>query len=410
MDWTLTGIARAVRGVYGRAVNKASLPTYNQDDPAPLAFDLATGRLLVDATGGDGGADTQYTSGTTLASPTGNAILAQFASSAPTLTNNELYVAQLDASGNLKVNVAAGGTSGQQYTGSPAVTVGTQIETLAGAYDGANVRPVKSDNTGTLFVNQGHLAGSTDTVSISDSTGANKATVSASGAVKVDNSGVTQPVSVASLPLPTGASTSAKQPALGTAGSASADVISVQGIASMTALKVDGSGVTQPVSGTVTANQGGAPWSANVTQFGGNAIVTGTGAGGNGIPRVTVSNDSIVGAVPTPSASVTATTVFQVSNLTNSSQTIKSSSGRIYYYHFYNPNVVDIYMNLYDVSGAVTVGTTAATRIIVVPALSVIDTPFVIGQSYANAIKTAATNVDGSTAPALNILATVDYI
>lgn len=39
--------------------------------------------------------------------------------------------------------------------------------------------------------------------------------------------------------LPTGASTLAKQPALGTAGSASADVISVQGIASMTPLSVN---------------------------------------------------------------------------------------------------------------------------------------------------------------------------
>jgi hypothetical protein len=51
--------------------------------------------------------------------------------------------------------------------------------------------------------------------------------------------------------LPTGASTAAKQPALGTAGSASADVITIQGVASMTAVKVDGSAVTQPVSGTV---------------------------------------------------------------------------------------------------------------------------------------------------------------
>lgn len=57
------------------------------------------------------------------------------------------------------------------------------------------------------------------------------------------------------ITLPTGASTAAKQPALGTAGTASADVITVQGIASMTALKVDGSAVTQPVSvgGTATA-------------------------------------------------------------------------------------------------------------------------------------------------------------
>lgn len=55
------------------------------------------------------------------------------------------------------------------------------------------------------------------------------------------------------ISLPTGAATAAKQPALGTAGTASSDVLTVQGIASMTALKVDGSAVTQPVSGTVTA-------------------------------------------------------------------------------------------------------------------------------------------------------------
>ena len=58
----------------------------------------------------------------------------------------------------------------------------------------------------------------------------------------------TQPISASSLPLPTGAATAAKQPALGVAGTASSDVITVQGIASMTALKVDGSAVTQPIS------------------------------------------------------------------------------------------------------------------------------------------------------------------
>lgn len=72
--------------------------------------------------------------------------------------------------------------------------------------------------------------------------------------MRTDPTGTTtQPVSAASLPLPTGASTAAKQPALGTAGTPSADVLSVQGVAAMTALKVDGSAVTQPVSGTVTA-------------------------------------------------------------------------------------------------------------------------------------------------------------
>lgn len=58
----------------------------------------------------------------------------------------------------------------------------------------------------------------------------------------------TLPVSAATLPLPSGAATAAKQPALGTAGSASADVITIQGVASMVPVKVDGSDAIQPVS------------------------------------------------------------------------------------------------------------------------------------------------------------------
>lgn len=67
--------------------------------------------------------------------------------------------------------------------------------------------------------------------------------------------------------LPTGASTAAKQPALGTAGTASADVITVQGKASMTPILTDGSATTQPVSGTVTAGLPAdvAPATQNVT-------------------------------------------------------------------------------------------------------------------------------------------------
>lgn len=130
-------------------------------------------------------------------------------------------------------------------------------------------------------------------------------------------------------------------------------------VANTTAWKVDGSAVTQPVSGTitanagsgtftvsgtVTANQGGSPWGANqtqlnsvalgspsnygtspgavsvpgvnafvtntvavnntqqgtasqnVSQFGGTNISTGAGAGGAGIPRVTISSDSSLAA------------------------------------------------------------------------------------------------------------------
>jgi hypothetical protein len=70
----------------------------------------------------------------------------------------------------------------------------------------------------------------------------------------------TQAVSAASLPLPAGASTAAKQPALGVAGTASADVLTIQGIAGMTAVVVSGSvavtnfPATQTIAGTVAVS------------------------------------------------------------------------------------------------------------------------------------------------------------
>src|SRR5712692_5124298 len=50
-----------------------------------------------------------------------------------------------------------------------------------------------------------------------------------------------------------------------------------------------------PISGAVTTTPP-ANASTNLTQVGGNPVVTGTGIGGIGIPRVTVSNDSTVTA------------------------------------------------------------------------------------------------------------------
>lgn len=89
----------------------------------------------------------------------------------------------------------------------------------------------------------------------------------------------TQPVSAAALPLPTGAATAAKQPALGTAGSASTDVITVQGIAGGTAQLVSGTFFqsTQPVSGTVAIGAGAAAiGSVSVSNFPATQPVSGT--------------------------------------------------------------------------------------------------------------------------------------
>lgn len=72
--------------------------------------------------------------------------------------------------------------------------------------------------------------------------------------VRTDPVGTTtQPVSAAALPLPAGAATSAKQPALGTAGTPSADVISVQGVAGGTGLPVSVTTGLQSPTGTPTS-------------------------------------------------------------------------------------------------------------------------------------------------------------
>lgn len=122
------------------------------------------------------------------------------------------------------------------------------------SFIGAAAAPVRTDPTGTTAQPVTDNGGS---LTVDGS-------VSVSGTVTVDGSGVTQPVSgtvtanagtgtfavsAATLPLPSGAATAAKQPALGTAGTASADVITIQGIASMTPVTI---------SGTVTSSEAGA--------------------------------------------------------------------------------------------------------------------------------------------------------
>lgn len=94
--------------------------------------------------------------------------------------------------------------------------------------------------------------GATQTIAKVAATGQDTMSDSLPVVIASDQSAV--PISAASLPLPTGASTAAKQPALGTAGTASSDVITVQGIASMTALKTDGSATTQPISMAAPTN------------------------------------------------------------------------------------------------------------------------------------------------------------
>ncbi len=155
---------------------------------------------------------------------------------------------------------AGGGSGATQYAEDTASSAGEQVN-MMGA--------VRNDTRGALVGADGDRT---------------ELQTNASGDLRVDGSAVTQPVSAASLPLPTGAATAAKQPALGTAGSASADVITVQGVASMTALKVDGSAVTQPVS--ISGNQ-----AVNLAQLAGTTTDTNSGTKSAGTLRVVLATD-----------------------------------------------------------------------------------------------------------------------
>lgn len=123
-----------------------------------------------------------------------------------------------------------------------------------------------------------------------------------------DGSATTQPISATSLPLPAGAATASNQitanASLSSIDSKLTSPLTVTGPLTDTQLRTSSVAVSGPVtdvqlratpvpiSGTVTANQGTNPWINNITQFGGTALVTGVGASGLGIPRITVSNDS----------------------------------------------------------------------------------------------------------------------
>ena len=82
--------------------------------------------------------------------------------------------------------------------------------------------------------------------------------------VAVNGSGQVAVQAPPSLPLPSGAATAANQTNVeGTAGSPASSVLSVQGVSG---------GTPAPVSGTVTANEGGAPWTVSGAAASGSSV------------------------------------------------------------------------------------------------------------------------------------------
>lgn len=223
--------------------------------------------------------------------------------------------------------------------------------------------------------------------------------------LKTDTSGELQ-IDVLSSALPNGASTAAKQPALGTAGTASSDVITVQGIASMTALKVDGSAVTQPVS-YATTGSGNATGALRVELPTNGTGVVGLNAGTNAIGKLAANSGVDIGDVDVTSIAAGTNNIGQVcvapqtanglsvfnatssdgaTALTNTAQAIKSSAGQLYGWYIYNPNATAQFVQLYNTAqGSVTVGTTNPLFMLTIPATSAANVEFTNGITFSNA-------------------------
>lgn len=219
---------------------------------------------------------------------------------------------QVNATGGLRVD---GSAATQPVSGTVTANAGSGTFAVSAA---ALPLPSGAASESTLStINSKVTAVNTGAVVVSSSalpSGASTETTLAALNTKVTavNTGA---VVVSSSSLPSGAATAAKQPALGTAGTASADVITVQGVASMTAIKTDSSATTQPVSGTIAATQSGT-WTvqpgntANTTAWkvDGSATtqpISGTVTANAGSGTFAVS----AAALPLPSGAATETTL-----------------------------------------------------------------------------------------------------
>jgi hypothetical protein len=199
-------------------------------------------------------------------------------------------------------------------------TVTANIGTTNGLALDATLAKLNVTQGTALGANTGPLMqGSVTTAAPAYTTGnINPLSLTTTGLLRVDGSGVTQPVSgtitanigttnglaldatLAKLTIAQGTALGSNTQALMGASVTTAapayttGQISPLSLTTTGLLRVDGSGVTQPVSGTVTANQGGAPWSQNITQVGGASISLGQKTSANSFPVVISSDQSAV--------------------------------------------------------------------------------------------------------------------
>lgn len=222
--------------------------------------------------------------------------------------------------------------------------------------------------------------------------------VDVTNTVNVDGSGVTQPVSAASLPLPTGAATAANQSTGNTALSAIQTAVElIDNAVSGTELQVDV--VAALPAGTNAIGKLAANDGVDI----GDVDVATIAAGANLVGDVGISGARTSGG----------TTIFRSIDLDESEEEVKGTAGQIYWLHAMNLSSAVLYLKVYNATAAsVVVGTT--TPVLTFPIATQGDTNgagFTLtvpnGIAFGTAITVAATTgiADNDTgAPGANVM------
>lgn len=116
--------------------------------------------------------------------------------------------------------------------------------------------------------------------------------------------------------------------------------------ANTTAWKVDGSAVTQPISGTVTANAGSGTLAVSVASVPSHPVTNA------GTFAVQISGEDT--PVATATTTNAATTYFLTSAASTNSTSVKGSAGNLYAIHITNTTTTNYFLRLYNASSAPT--------------------------------------------------------
>jgi hypothetical protein len=313
----------------------------------------------------------------------------QYNATPPAPTDGQTLALQTDNAGRLNVFCGSGcsGSGGTSLADEGSFTQGTtSITTIGGLFTSSPASlttgqsgAIRSTADRMLMTDVEKLAGTAvDVNSGAKSNGTQRVVLATdqpqlTAALKTDGSASTQPISAAALPLPTGAATAAKQPALGTAGTSSTDVISVQGIASGTALPVSAAALPLPTGAASAANQT-ATQAATGAAVPASARYTGFNASGNLVGGIICDNSAIYDA-----------------STTGSTQLVALSSGKVIYvcgFSFYVGGTATNVKLVYGTGTNCATGSTSMT-----PAYQIVANDGIVdNHTFGNSLKTAVSN------------------